>query len=89
MQRLEQPKLENITLYFQEGASDKVYQCSIVPVSVLTIDTFGLFLAEELGNEQVSILTIDTFPLNGHGRARRDAPWLPVKTVAPVLIHLT
>ena len=29
MQTLEQPKLENITLYFKEGASDKVYQCAI------------------------------------------------------------
>ena len=29
MQTLEQPKLENITLYFKEGASDKVYQCAV------------------------------------------------------------
>jgi bifunctional non-homologous end joining protein LigD len=29
MQTLEQPKLENITLYYREGTSDKVYQCSI------------------------------------------------------------
>ena len=29
MQTLEQPKLENTTLYFKEGSSDKVYQCAI------------------------------------------------------------
>jgi bifunctional non-homologous end joining protein LigD len=29
MQTLEQPKLENITLYYREGGSDKVYQCQI------------------------------------------------------------
>jgi bifunctional non-homologous end joining protein LigD len=29
MQTLEQPKLENITLYYREGSSDKVYQCQI------------------------------------------------------------
>lgn len=29
MQTLEQPKLENITLYYKEGTSDKVYQCAI------------------------------------------------------------
>jgi bifunctional non-homologous end joining protein LigD len=29
MQTLEQPKLENVTLYFREGSSDKVYQCQI------------------------------------------------------------
>ena len=29
MQTLEQPKLENITLYYREGTSDKVYQCQI------------------------------------------------------------
>jgi bifunctional non-homologous end joining protein LigD len=31
MQILEQQKLENVTLYFKEGASDKVYQCAIEP----------------------------------------------------------
>ena len=29
MQTLEQQKLENITLYYKEGSSDKVYQCEI------------------------------------------------------------
>ena len=29
MQTLEQPKLENITLYYREGSSDKVYQAGI------------------------------------------------------------
>ena len=29
MQTLEQPTIENITLYFREGSSDKVYQCQI------------------------------------------------------------
>lgn len=29
MQTLELPKLENITLYYREGTSDKVYQCQI------------------------------------------------------------
>jgi bifunctional non-homologous end joining protein LigD len=29
MQTLEQPKLENIMLYYREGNSDKIYQCSI------------------------------------------------------------
>jgi bifunctional non-homologous end joining protein LigD len=29
MQTLEQPKLENTTLYYREGSSDKVYQCQI------------------------------------------------------------
>jgi hypothetical protein len=29
MQTIEQPKLENITLYYKEGSSDKVYQCQI------------------------------------------------------------
>ena len=29
MQTLEQPKLENVTLYYREGSSDKVYQCQI------------------------------------------------------------
>lgn len=29
MQTLEQPKLQNITLYYREGTSDKVYQCQI------------------------------------------------------------
>ena len=31
MQTLEQQKLENITLYYKEGSSDKVYQCGIEP----------------------------------------------------------
>ena len=31
MQTLEQPKLENITLYHRKGGSDKVYQCAIEP----------------------------------------------------------
>src|ERR1700735_2370293 len=31
MQTLEQPKLENTTLYFKDGTSDKVYQCAIEP----------------------------------------------------------
>ena len=29
MQTIEQPKLQNITLYYKEGSSDKVYQCEI------------------------------------------------------------
>jgi len=29
MQTLEQPKLENVTLNYREGSSDKVYQCQI------------------------------------------------------------
>src|ERR1700676_3408623 len=29
MQTIEQPKLQNITLYYKEGNSDKVYQCQI------------------------------------------------------------
>ena len=29
MQTLAPPKLENITLYYREGTSDKVYQCSL------------------------------------------------------------
>lgn len=29
MQTLEQPKLENSTLYYREGSSDKVYQCAV------------------------------------------------------------
>ena len=29
MQTLTEPKLQNITLYFKEGSSDKVYQCQI------------------------------------------------------------
>ncbi len=29
MQTLTEPKLENITLYFRERSSDKVYQCVI------------------------------------------------------------
>jgi len=35
---------------------------------------------------QVSVLTIDTFSVNRDVKARRDALWLPVKTVAPVLM---
>jgi len=34
MQTLEQPKLENITLYYREGSSDKVYQCQIEAAGV-------------------------------------------------------
>ena len=29
MQTLAEPKLENVTLYYREGSSDKVYQCAI------------------------------------------------------------
>ena len=41
MQRLEQPKLENITLYFKEGASDKVYQCAIEPAGERFVVNFA------------------------------------------------
>ena len=29
MQTIEQPKLENITLYYRDDTSDKIYQCAI------------------------------------------------------------
>jgi len=32
MQTLEQHKLENITMYYREGSSDKVYQCDLPEV---------------------------------------------------------
>jgi hypothetical protein len=39
MQILEQPKLENISLYYREGTSDKIYQCAIEPAG----ERFGMF----------------------------------------------
>ena len=41
MQTLAQPKLENITLYYREGASDKIYQCSIEPAGDLFVVNFA------------------------------------------------
>jgi bifunctional non-homologous end joining protein LigD len=41
MQTLEQPKLENITLYYREGSSDKIYQCSIKPQGDLFVVNFA------------------------------------------------
>lgn len=41
MQTLEQPTLENITLYYREGTSDKVYQCAIEPASERFVVNFA------------------------------------------------
>ena len=41
MQTLEQPKLENITLYYREGGSDKVYQCAIEPAGERFVVNFA------------------------------------------------
>jgi bifunctional non-homologous end joining protein LigD len=41
MQTLEQPKLENITLYYREGTSDKIYQCSIESKGDLFVVNFA------------------------------------------------
>jgi bifunctional non-homologous end joining protein LigD len=41
MQTLEQPRLENITLYYREGTSDKVYQCSIEPAGERFVVNFA------------------------------------------------
>jgi bifunctional non-homologous end joining protein LigD len=35
------PQIETVTLYFREGSSDKVYQCSIEPRSDLFVVTFA------------------------------------------------
>lgn len=41
MQTLEKPKLENITLYYREGSSDKVYQCNIEPAGERFVVNFA------------------------------------------------
>ena len=41
MQTLELPKLENITLYYREGSSDKVYQCQIEPAGERFVVNFA------------------------------------------------
>jgi bifunctional non-homologous end joining protein LigD len=41
MQTLEQPKLENITLYYREGSSDKIYQCTIEPAGERFVVNFA------------------------------------------------
>src|SRR6266436_1104585 len=41
MQTLELPKLESVTLYFHEGNSDKVYQCSIEPAGERFVVNFA------------------------------------------------
>ena len=41
MQTLEQQKLENITLYYREGTSDKVYQCQIEPAGERFVVNFS------------------------------------------------
>ena len=41
MQTLEQPKLESVTLYYREGASDKVYQCQIEPAGERFVVNFA------------------------------------------------
>jgi bifunctional non-homologous end joining protein LigD len=41
MQTLEQPKLQNITLYYREGSSDKVYQCQIEPAGERFVVNFA------------------------------------------------
>ena len=37
---LNPPAADSITLYFQEGSSDKVYQCSIEPSGELFVVNF-------------------------------------------------
>lgn len=41
MQTLELPKVENITLYYKEGSSDKVYQCAIEPAGERFVVNFA------------------------------------------------
>jgi len=41
MPTLEQPKLANLTLYYREGSSDKVYQCQIKPAGERFVVTFA------------------------------------------------
>jgi bifunctional non-homologous end joining protein LigD len=41
MQTLAEPKLENITLYYREGSSDKVYQCQIEPAGERFVVNFA------------------------------------------------
>jgi predicted DNA-binding WGR domain protein len=41
MQTLERPILENITLYYREGTSDKVYQCAIEPAGERFVVNFA------------------------------------------------
>jgi len=41
MQTLLQPKLETITLYYREGTSDKIYQCSIESQGDLFVVNFA------------------------------------------------
>ncbi len=41
MQTLEQQKLENITLYYKEGTSDKMYQCQIEPAGERFVVNFS------------------------------------------------
>jgi bifunctional non-homologous end joining protein LigD len=41
MQTLTEPTLENITLYYREGTSDKVYQCAIEPAGERFVVNFA------------------------------------------------
>jgi bifunctional non-homologous end joining protein LigD len=41
MQTLVEPKLENITLYYREGSSDKIYQCQIEPAGERFVVNFA------------------------------------------------
>ena len=41
MQTLTEPTLENITLYYREGTSDKVYQCAIEPAGERFVINFA------------------------------------------------
>src|SRR5438132_9966969 len=41
MQTLEEPRLENVTLYYREGSSDKVYQASIEPAGERYVVNFA------------------------------------------------